>query len=316
MTVGNNLKTEIMKKIITWCGLLIIAASILGACSPEEYSLGEVDVTPTDLVEGTAFKIERDASNPNIINLVSLMGMQYTPLWEHPQGRSQKQSLSLRIPFSGTYTVKFGVETRGGVVYSEPVAFTVDEFYPGFIDNELWTLLSGGVDQEKTWFLDLDATGTSRHFAGPLFFYGTDDSWETVTEGKTVDGDVWNWSPDYPGNSWIMNAGDYGTMVFSLKDGANVTVSHTQVSGRDVEKGTYMLDTDNYTMRMNGAAPLHDQGRDEQVIDWGNIKIMSLTENTMQLGILRDDALSGEGAALMVYNYITRDYYESLVAGD
>ena len=316
MMVGNKLKMEIMKKIITWCGILFIAAFVLGACTPEEYTLGEVDVTTADLVQGAAFTIEHDASNPNIIKLKSLMGTQYTALWEHPQGRSQKQSLSLRIPFAGEYTVKFGVQTRGGMVYSEPAKFTIDEFYPGFIDNELWTLLSGGVGNEKTWLLDLDATGTSRHFAGPLFFYGTDDGWETVTEGKTVEGDVWNWSPDYKGNSWIMSAGDYGTMVFSLKDGADVTVSHKQVSGRDVERGTYMLDTDNYTMRLNDASPLHDQGRDGHVVDWGNIKIMSLTENTMQLGILRDPDLSKEGAALLVYNYITKEYYDSLVAGE
>ncbi len=307
---------EIMKKIITWCGLLFIAVTILGSCTPDEYALGEVDVTTADLIEGKAFRIDHDSSNPNIINLVSLMGSQYTALWEHPQGRSQQQSLSLRIPFEGTYTVKFGVQTRGGVVYSEPATFTVDEFYPGFIDNELWTLLSGGVGSEKTWVLDLDATGTSRHFAGPLFFYGTDDGWETVTEGKVVEGDVWNWSPDYKGNSWIMNAGNYGTMVFSLKDGANVTVFHDQIPARGVETGTYMIDTDKHTMRLNDVSPLHDQGRDGHVVDWGNIKIMSLTENTMQLGILRDKALSKEDPALFVYNYITKDYYDSLVAGN
>jgi len=41
------------------------------------------------------------------------------------------------------------------------------------VDNILWTLLSGGVDKEKTWYLDLDAEGVSRYFAGPLYFYGT-----------------------------------------------------------------------------------------------------------------------------------------------
>lgn len=316
MMVGNNSKTEIMKKIITWCGLLFIAANIMGSCTPDEYTLGEVDVTTTDLIEGSAFKIEHDPSNPNIVNLRSLMGPQYTALWEHPQGRSQQQSLSLRIPFAGEYTVKFGVQTRGGIIYGEPTTFTVAEFYPAFIDNELWTLLSGGVGNEKTWVLDLDATGTSRFFTGPLFFYGTDDSWETVTDGKNVEGDVWNWSPDYKGNSWIMSAGDYGTMVFSLKGDANVTVSHKQVPGRGVEKGTYMLDTDNYTMRLNDATPLHDKGREGHVVDWGAVKIMSLTENSMQLGVLRDEALSGEGPAVLVYNYITKEYYDRLVAED
>lgn len=305
-----------MKKIIIWCGLFIMTATTLVSCSPEEYSLGDVDVSTADLVEGKAFKIEHDASNPNIVNLVSLMGSKYTALWEHPQGRSQKQSLSLRIPFAGDYTVKFGVQTRGGILYGEPATFTIKDFFPGFIDNELWSLLSGGVGNEKTWVLDLDASGASRYFAGPLFFYGTDDGWETVTEGQAGEGDVWNWSPVYKDNSWLMTAGDYGTMVFGLKDGANVTISHKQVAGRGVEKGTYMLDTDNHTLRINDARIIHDQGRDGHVVDWGNIKIMSLTEDTMQLGVLRDEALSKEGPALLVYNYITKDFYESLVAGD
>lgn len=276
--------------------------------------LGDVDVKPGDLVEGIAFKVEHDADNPNIVYLTSLMDNRYTPLWDHPQGRSQDQKVTLRIPFEGTYEVKFGVQTRGGIVFGEPVTFTIDDFYAGFVDHELWTLLSGGVGNEKTWYLDLDEDAVSRYFLGPLYFYGTDDSWQTVTEGQTVEGDSWNWLPDYPGNSWLMEAGDYGSMTFSLTDGAKVIVNHNMIASRGVEQGLYMIDTDNYTMRMNDATPLHDAGRDGQVIDWGNIRIMSLTEDYMQLGVLRDEALSGEGPALLVYNFISQDYKDNWVS--
>ena len=61
---------------------------------------------------------------------------------------------------------------------------------------------------------------------------------------------------------------------------------------------------------------LHDDGRDGQVIDWGDLKVLSLTENTMQLAALRDPALSGEGACLLVYNFIAKDYSDSWVAPD
>ncbi len=306
-----------MNRVIKLCAMLIAWASVwMGSCTPDDFDLGAVDVNPGDLVEGIAFKIEHDPQNPNIVYLTSLMDSRYTPLWDHPQGRSQAHKVTLKIPFEGTYQVKFGVQTRGGMVFGEPATFTIDDFYAGFVDHELWTLLSGGVGQEKTWYLDLDAEELSRYFLGPLYFYGTDDSWETVTEGKTVEGDSWNWKPDYKGNTWLLDAGDYGSMTFSLKDGAKVSVDHKMISGRGVENGMFMIDTDNHTMRMLDAAPLHDAGRDGQVVDWGNIKIMSLTEDYMQLAVLRDEALSGEGPALLVYNFISKDYKDNWVPGD
>ncbi|PRD45036.1 hypothetical protein C5745_18550 [Sphingobacterium haloxyli] len=318
MMVGTKLiNDKIMNRVIKLCTMLIAWGSVwMGGCTPEEFELGDIDVNPQDLVEGIAFKIEHDAENPNIVYLTSLMDDRYTPLWDHPQGRSQERRVTLKIPFEGTYEVKFGVQTRGGIVFGEPATFTIDDFYAGFVDHELWELLSGGVGQEKIWYLDLDEEGLSRYFVGPLFFYGMDDSWETVTEGKTVDGDSWNWKPDYKGNSWLMAAGDYGTMTFSLKDGASVRVNHRMLSNRGIEQGTYMIDTDNYTMRMNDASPLHNAERDGHVVDWGNIRILSLTEDYMQLAVIRDKALSGEEPCLLVYNFISKDYKDNWEPGN
>ena len=229
-----------MKKISKIFALFAIISLMFASCSPETYDLGAIDVKSEDLVEGIAFKIEHDATNPNIIYLTSLMDSKYTPLWSHPQGRSQKQTVTLKIPFPGTYEVKFGVETRGGAVYGEAVTFTVDDFYAGFVDDELWTHLSGGVGNEKTWYLDLNANGVSRYFTGPLYFYGTDDSWETVTDGVKLPAgsDSWNWNPDWVGNKWLMNAADFGSMTFNLKDGANVIVEHKTIPSRGTETGT------------------------------------------------------------------------------
>lgn len=302
-------------KIFTFFALI---ATMFTSCSPDEYNLGGIDVKPEDLVEGIAFKIEHDSQNPNIVYLTSLMGSQYTPLWIHPQGNSQANKVSMKIPFAGTYEVQFGVETRGGVVYGNPVKFTVDQMYAGFIEDEMWTKIAGGAGNQKTWYLDLDAEGVSRYFNGPLHFYGTDDSWETVTNGvKLPEGkDSWNWTPDWKGNQWLMDAANFGTMTFDLKNGANVTVEHKTISSRGTEKGLYMLNVEEHTLRMTNASPLHDSNRNAVVLDWGNIKILSLTENTMQLGVLRDAALSGEGAALMVYNYISKDYLDSWTPGE
>jgi len=39
---------------------------------------------------------------------------------------------------------------------------------------------------------------------------------------------------------------------------------------------------------------------------------MSLTENTMQLAVLRDPVLSNDGAAMLTFNFISKTYKESL----
>ncbi|HET9054795.1 MAG TPA: hypothetical protein VFM90_11505, partial [Cyclobacteriaceae bacterium] len=211
-----------MNKILKVFTVFLVGL-IAYACSPEEHELQQPGVDPGELVEGIAFSIEHDADNPNIVYLTSLMDSRYTPLWSHPQGRSQARKVTLKIPFSGTYSVKFGVQTRGGAVFGEEATFVVADFYAPFVEDELWTLLSGGVDEEKTWYLDLDNEAVSRNFLGPLYFYGTNNGWQgaCMLEG----GDCWNWNPDYKGNSWLMAAADFGSMTFDLKGGANVSVT-------------------------------------------------------------------------------------------
>jgi len=84
------------------------------------------------------------------------------------------------------------------------------------------------------------------------------------------------------------------SMTFDLKGGANVKVVHNTIPSRGTENGLFMIDTETHTLQMTNAAPLHDIGRDGVVIDWGDIKIMSLTEDYMQLAVLRDPVLSGK----------------------
>jgi len=300
-----------MKKIISYAIGLFALMTTVGACSPEKYALGEVDISPAQLAEGKSYTVEHDANNPNIVYLTSLMDPKYTPLWEHPQGRSQDKKVTLKMPFPGEYSVRFGIETRGGMVYGKPVTFKIDEMYAEFISDETWTLLSGGAGEEKTWYLDLDAEGVSRYFKGPMYFYGTGDWWGTVNKtGEPLNSDSWSWEPDWKGNSWLMPAGDYGSMTFDLKGGANVNVNHAMLG--KVQKGVFNIDTEKKTMRLTGASPLHGKPQDGIVVDWGDVRIMSLTQNTMQLAVLRDPVLSNDGAAMLTFNFISREYKEIL----
>ena len=55
--------------------LLVILVMMLfvSGCSPDSFSLGEKELSPDDLVEGIAYEVKHDVSNPNIIIVKSLL---------------------------------------------------------------------------------------------------------------------------------------------------------------------------------------------------------------------------------------------------
>ena len=283
----------------------LATAWLFNGCTPEEYEMGEV-ISKSQL----NFSITPDANDPNKIILESLTpGV--TPLWITPLGRSTKVVDSVKIAFPGEYNFVYGVQSSGGFVQADTVTVNITTTNLDYVNDKLWEYLTGGVGEEKTWYLDLDAEATSKYFAGPLYFAGLSWGWGNECVDEV---DCWSWEPDWAGNSWLMPAGDYGSMTFSLKGNALVTVDHKML-GR-VENGTYFLDADTKTLKMTDAGPLHDAGRDGHVIDWGDLRVISLTENTMQLAALRDEALSGEGPVWLIYNYISKEYSESWVPED
>lgn len=304
-----------MKKNNILYSLITALAVLLGmtACTPDTHDLGEVDLTSDDLVAGIAYTVEHDPANANVVYLTSKLPTNYQVMWDHPQGRTQATSVKLELPFAGTYQARIGVQTRGGIVYGPYTEFTIDDFCSDFVNDPLWTALTGGVGKSKKWLLDLDAEGTCRYFVGPLYFYGTNDNWNSVTLGEAVGGDSWSWAADWAGNgSWLFGstgAMDYGSMTFSLENGATVTVDD-KAHGR-VQTGTFSMDATNHTMRITDAQLLHDPGRDAIVSQWGNITILALTENYMQLAVLRDSDPS-EGPCLLSYNFISEEYKEYL----
>ena len=294
-----------MKRFINYIlaaflGILVV----FNACTPETLELGEV-ISKDDL----KYIITQNEDDPNMVILESLTpGV--TPHWITPLGRSTRVIDTIKLAFPDEYTFAYGVQSAGGYIQAEDEVVNITTTNFDYINDPLWELLSGGVGNSKTWYLDLDAEGLSRNFAGPLYFYGTDNGWLGECYGE----DCWNWNPDYPGNSWLMDAGDYGSITFDLQGNANVHAEHLML-GRE-EVGTYFLDADAKTLKMYDAGPLHDAGRDGQVIDWGDLKILSLTEDYMQLAALRDEALSGEGPCLLVYNFISKDYFDNWVPED
>ncbi|MDE5948426.1 MAG: lipocalin family protein [Prevotella sp.] len=143
----------------------------------------------------------------------------------------------------------------------------------------------------KTWEIDLTDNGEYKVFPGPTYFYGMDDSWNTVTNNEPVVGDSWAWEPDFAGNSWAVG-GDAkncrGSITFN-EDGT-VKVKHITADGIETEEnGTYTVDEQKKTITLKGAKVLAPANYTDDYVNslTDDIRILSLTEGTLQLGVIR-----------------------------
>ena len=146
----------------------------------------------------------------------------------------------------------------------------------------------------KTWEIDLRLDGSHYKFDGPVYFYGNDDSWATVTNNQPVVGNSWCWAADFAGNSWVVGEAKncQGTMTFN-EDGT-VKV-HQYVAGADGAdgsfkdtEGTYTIDEKNKTVKLS-IQPLVPANFIGAINATENVdlRILSLTDETMQLGVTR-----------------------------
>lgn len=143
----------------------------------------------------------------------------------------------------------------------------------------------------KTWEIDLTDNGEHKVFPGPTYFYGTDDSWATVTNNEPIVGNSWSWEADFAGNSWAVG-GDAkncrGSITFN-EDGT-VNVKHITADGVETEEnGTYTIDETRKTITLNGAMVLAPANFTADYVNslTADIRILSLTEGALQLGVIR-----------------------------
>lgn len=301
---------------------------LLAACTPESDSLGNIDLTPAQLAENTGFSVEVDQST-NQVTFKSLLPSSYSVYWEYGpaptsddvsvSGTSTNSTYQVGVAFDGDYYVRMGVQTRGGIVFSDRATFHINAMNPNLISDAAWTMLTGGVGHSKTWVLDLDAEGTCLKFGGPKWFYTSGMSWDSfhnVAGENYLDSEQWDsstaidpthasdwyWSADWAGNSWICGAADYGTMTFDLINGANVDVNGA--------KGSFNMDVASHTISFTGVVPLSLNPDDVigQRPD-GNYKVIYLTENALQILF---DGGSDDNTPFSL-NYIAKDYKDSYV---
>ena len=302
----------------------------LTACTPDSDSMGAIDLTTAQLAENSGFSVNVD-QNTNQVTFTSLLPSSYSVYWEYGpvptsddvsiSGTSTNNIYQVGVAFDGDYYVRMGVQTRGGIVFSDRASFHIDAMNPNLISDPAWTMLTGGVGHAKEWVLDLDANGTCLKFGGPKWFYTSGMSWDSfhnIAGENYIDSEQWDsstaidptyasewyWTADWAGNGWICGAADYGVMTFDLMNGANVDVNG--------QKGSFNMDVASHTISFTGVLPL-SPGQDDAILGQrpdGNYKIIYLTENAMQIMF---DGGSNDNTPF-TFNYISKEFKDSYVA--
>jgi hypothetical protein len=183
------------------------------------------------------------------------------------------------------------------MIYGAPTDFTIDNTNGDLLTDPIWVnLTGGGMGHSKTWRLDFDSDEASIAFSGPFYFMGLYDSWETVTNGYDYKDETksWLWPADWGSvSSWMgLDPTEFGTLTFDLIDGA-----HIAVNGKAA--GAYTVDTDNHKMNLPETAKWYGGNAADWAQDWYDIKLLSLTEYTMQISIVR-----ASDPCTITFNYV------------
>lgn len=300
-------------KHLAWT--LFIGLFALLSCN-KDYSLdGLMDASQLK------FEVVQDKSIDPGGNTVILINNtpESTPIWDFGTGKSTRQRDTVRFAFKGEYTIKYTAMTSGGLVEAEPVTIQVTQDNLNYVNDPVWTLLTGGVGEEKTWLLDANAAGDQKFFTSPIYFAGQDIAYGSLSDDRqsvlwkqecTNPGgaDCWTYAPNYISDTWAAEKRDYGTMTFSLKGGPFLNTDHKGVAGVNAESGTFFLDVATMMLTTSNATPLsvsYTPTDAASVLSW---RILSLTENTMQLAVKNKTK-----PEFMVLNFISKEYSDNWV---
>lgn len=308
-----------LKNIINTC--MVAAALLFAACSPDEYSLDKPDLQPEDLVAGVAFSVTVDETNT--VTLKSLLPESYNCFWTQPNGRSQGNEVKIQLPFAGTYEVKFGVDTRGGIVYSEPYQFELTTNNMSLLENPLYEYLTGGVGKSKTW-VPVDQNYGVGNCTGPMMYCNPAD---VLNDGSgstdiAINHMVPNWDPGF--QSWLIPADNPymdSYMTFSLDDvnGCSITEYRGESGVRFSSTGTTLngkfnlnvSDKNHPKLSFTDTYLLHHAGADEMCENYTtDLYITELTPYFLQVATMRTNS---EGSWWIIWNFIAKDVQDGIV---
>ncbi len=230
--------------------------------------------------------------------------------------------VTVKITHAGTYPFTCNVLVEGVTYSSDTFNVFIEQDDLSFLESGYWLYLTGGhtdgVGNTKTWRMDMDSDAELVFFDSPLYFSGTTDypywSWDVLESDlpytlpdSTEMTTFFNWKPTYEENTWLMVAEDYGTIAFNGVDG---TVSTTK-SGV-TENGQFSFDPETMKLTLTNciipidAARLEDEQFEEE--DLYNLRIYTLKDSIMQIGIKRSYEGGSESKWTMIYNFIVDNY--------
>lgn len=306
-----------MKKIIKLFSLVLLPLCFITSCQEDEPELGrKFDQSELNFEVTQDFGIHPGGNTVilknNTPNTVSI--------WDYGTGGSTRVQDTVQFAFKGEYVIKFSALTRGGIVEGGSVTVQVTEDELTLVNDPLWSLLTGGgPGHEKTWLMDANENTESKFFTSPVYFAGMDNAYGTIAEdGQSVfwgkecevpDGPYcWTYAPNYKSDTWAAPPQDYGHMTFSLIGGPFVETDHKGVAGVETESGTFFLDVNGLILTMTNATPLTVPYGPSDAETLTRMRILSLTENTMQLAFKHKSKNE-----YFVINYISQEYSDNWV---
>lgn len=320
MRVGNwsfILTIEEMKLYKKLFAMLVLPM-LFFACKKDEHHIGQV-LDKSEIKYSITQDLNADVGGNTVI--LKNLTPQSLSMWDYQTGTSTRMTDTVRFAFAGDYVIKFSAVTGGTVVKMDSLVVKVTQDNLNYVNDPLWTALSGGVGNEKEWILDEDGI----YFNGPLTYWGVNIGWlkagnswqDGVFPTGCYGGDCWTWGPGltdiYPN---LMINGDHGVMTFGLKGTAAFKAVKLMENGI-TQNGTYYLNVGAKILTINNASILRGYKPAKNGItgisNWTTYKILSLDENTMQLGVIRDRDVDGEGAAMITYNFISKKFAEEYV---
>lgn len=279
----------------------MLVVLLVSSCSPDSYSLdGVPDKSAID------FEITQDLAADPGGNVVVMKNK--TPgvvlTWDYAIGKSNKATQTVKYAFKGDYTIKITAVTGGGMVELDPVTITVAEDNLSYVNDPLWTALSGGVGKSKSWVLDTGKYGIGM---GPLSYGDPNASPMVWGDFKT------NWEPEGlpPGSTDAdMNWGSY--MTFSLDGGPFMKIFNA--AGVEQASGSYFLDASGHTLSTNGTQILSAANYIPNASNWDtDLRVLELTKDRLRIAVFRDKS---EGPWWYVWNFVSKEYADSYIPKD
>ncbi len=304
-----------MKRYNKLTMLVLLAVLTVVACKKTDYSLaGAPDKSEINMEVKQDLQVDAGGNTVYLINHTEKV----EPFWNYATGTSTRRIDTIRYAFKGDYVIKRTAITGGGLVELDPITIHVTKDNLNYVSDPLWILLTGGPGNEKTWLLDANANGDQKFFTSPAYFTGQNNVASTkAPDGQSViwpqcsdasDPMCWKYEPNYLNDTWVSPKQDYGFMTFSLKGGPFLTTDHKGVAGVNTESGTYYFDVNTLTITTSNATVL---GMAFTPADAGNLlslKVLTLTENTMQLAVKHKSK-----PEYQVLNYISKQYSDNWV---